>query len=68
MDVYPEKEVLQVDEFKMEDTLDHNGMSVYVHRNAYEYLPENVNIDYSGYWYKELHITSYTPARLRGSC
>ncbi len=64
--VYHEKEVLQVDGFKEESSL--SGMKVYVHKEAYEYLPDEVHVDYSRYWNKELRVTNYTTVRFRGAC
>ncbi|MBS7246750.1 MAG: hypothetical protein QXW47_02680 [Candidatus Jordarchaeales archaeon] len=64
--VYHEKEVLQAGGFKEESPV--NGLRVYVHEDAYDYLPDEVHVDYSGYWYKELRVTNYTPTRLRGTC
>jgi len=46
--VYPEKEVLRVEGFKKEAVLDGDGLPVYVHEDAYKYLPEKVYVDYAG--------------------
>ncbi|MBS7288122.1 MAG: hypothetical protein KIH01_05110 [Candidatus Freyarchaeota archaeon] len=52
---------MQTGGFKEENQI--NGLKIYVHEEAYSHLPDEVHVDYSGYWNKGLRVTNYTPVR-----
>ena len=68
MDVYPEKEILDVEGFENNGNLNGTEIQFYIHKTSYEYLPEKPNVDYSGFLLKKLYVTNYTPVRFRGRC
>ena len=68
MDVYPEKEILDVEGFENNGTLDGTDVPFYVHKAAYEFLPEKPNVDYSGFQFRRLRVTNYVPVRFGGRC
>ncbi|MFB0562873.1 MAG: hypothetical protein ACETWM_16870 [Candidatus Lokiarchaeia archaeon] len=68
MDVYPEKEILDVEEFENNGDLNGTDIEFYVHKTAYELLPQKLSIDYSGFLFRKLYVTNYTPVRFRGRC
>ncbi|MEM4948468.1 MAG: hypothetical protein QW392_04560 [Candidatus Jordarchaeales archaeon] len=63
--VHYERKVLEAGGFKEEEPVD--GLKVYVHEEAYKYLPSEVHLDYLGYW-RGLRVTNYVSVRRDGTC
>ncbi|MGQ9723074.1 MAG: hypothetical protein ACUVXA_17360 [Candidatus Jordarchaeum sp.] len=59
---------MEVEGFENKGNLNGTDIQYYVHKTAYELLPENLNVDYSGFLFRKLHITNYAPVRFRGRC
>ncbi|MHA1643526.1 MAG: hypothetical protein ACTSV0_00690 [Candidatus Freyarchaeota archaeon] len=49
MDMYPEKEILDVEGLENNGDLEGTDMPFYVHKSAYGFLPEKLNVDYLGF-------------------
>lgn len=67
LDVYPENEILEVEGFENKGNLNGTNIPLYIHKNAYDFLPEKPNIDCSGLLLKRLFISNFTPVRF-GRC
>ncbi|MEM2144952.1 MAG: hypothetical protein QW279_06300, partial [Candidatus Jordarchaeaceae archaeon] len=68
IDVYSEKEILKAEGFENKGQLNGTNLPLYIQKLAYPYLPEKPVIGYSGFLFKKLYLTDYTPVRFQGQC
>ena len=68
IDLYSEKEILNADGFENKGNINEINIPLYIQKTAYPYLSEKLVIGYSGFMFKKLYLTDYTPVRFQGRC